>query len=114
MHRCWNELHYYCKTRKDRLLQLAKELGDTCIPIAGDVTEPGFNAHLIDQSNNIYAVFANAGHGLDQRLIEFDAEQFKQLFDLNVFAAVELASLAAIQMVNKKRRAYFVMYKLSF
>ncbi|MBT6164747.1 MAG: SDR family NAD(P)-dependent oxidoreductase [Phycisphaerae bacterium] len=88
--------------REDRLFQLAKELGDTCIPIAGDVTEPGFNAHLIDQSNNIYAVFANAGHGLDQRLIEFDAEQFKQLFDLNVFAAVELASLAAIQMVNKK------------
>ncbi|MFT4593009.1 MAG: short-subunit dehydrogenase [Phycisphaerales bacterium] len=88
--------------RKDRLLQLAKELGDTCIPIAGDVTQPGFNEHLMEQSSDIYAVFANAGHGLDQRLIDYNATQFKQLFELNVFAAVELASLAAKQMVNKK------------
>ena len=88
--------------REDRLVQLAHELGDSCTPIAGDVTQPGFNAHLIEQSNNVYAVFANAGHGLDQSIVHFNAEQFKQLFELNVFAAVELASLAAKQMVLNK------------
>jgi short-subunit dehydrogenase len=86
--------------REDRLLQLAKELGDTCIPIAGDVTEPGFNAHLIDQSNNIYAVFANAGHGIDQAISGCDMQDVRTLFELNVFSAIELASLTAEQMAH--------------
>lgn len=87
--------------RKDKLEHLADELGDHCTSIVGDVTEPGFNQRLINESGDLYAVFANAGHGLNQQMIDCDINQFKELFELNVFSAIELAKLAAIQMVQQ-------------
>lgn len=89
--------------REDRLNQLVSELGEQCLPVVGDVTQTGFNQHLLEQSGNVYAVFANAGHGIDQKIIDSDMDQFRQLFELNLFAAVELASLAAKQMAEQKR-----------
>ena len=94
--------------REDRLNSLADELGALCIPIAGDVTERGFNEHLLKESGEIYAVFANAGHGLDQEMTDCKTDQlesFRDLFELNVFAAVELASLAAHRMVGRSVQA---------
>lgn len=91
--------------REDRLNTLADELGTCCIPIAGDVTERGFNARLLEEAGELYAVFANAGHGLDQVVIDCKMDQlqgFRDLFELNVFATVELASLAAHQMIENK------------
>jgi len=91
--------------REDRLSTLAGKLGTLCIPIAGDVTERGFNEHLLVEAGEVYAVFANAGHGLDQEMTDCKTdhlENFRNLFELNVFAAVELASLAAHRMVENK------------
>lgn len=89
--------------REDRLHQLASELGEQCVPIVGDVTQTGFNQHLLEQSGEVYAVFANAGHGIDQKIVDSNMSQFRGLFELNLFAAVELASLAARQMVELHR-----------
>jgi short-subunit dehydrogenase len=92
--------------REDRLKKLADELGELCVPIAGDVTIGGFNKQLLAEAGDIYAVFANAGHGLDQKMIDCNADQFRgfrELFELNVFAAVELASLASRIMVDRGR-----------
>ncbi len=89
--------------REKRLKTLSKELGDACSYIAGDVTEEGFNQHLLDEVGDVYAIFANAGHGLDQKMIECNVTQCEELFKLNVFSAIELASLAAKQMVVKKQ-----------
>jgi hypothetical protein len=91
--------------REDRLNTLADELGELCVPIAGDVTERGFNERLLEEAGDVYAVFVNAGHGLDQEMIDCSLDQFRgfrDLFELNVFAAVELASLAAHRMVENK------------
>ena len=91
--------------REDRLNKLADELGELCVPIAGDVTERGFNERLLEEAGDVYAVFVNAGHGLDQEMIDCNVDKcqgFRKLFELNVFAAVELASLAAHQMVENK------------
>ena len=88
--------------RKDRLTQLANELGDNCLPVVGDVTENGFNQHLLDESGDVYAVFLNAGHGLNQAMVNCDMEQCRKLFELNVFSAIELASLAAKRMIKNK------------
>ena len=87
--------------RKDLLDELAAELGDSCVPVAGDVTTDGFNARLLTEAGDVYSVFANAGHGLDQNMADCDIDQFRGLFALNVFAAVEIASLAAKQFVGK-------------
>jgi short-subunit dehydrogenase len=88
--------------REQKLKSLSQELGDSCSFVVGDVTEEGFNEHLLEQAGDVYAVFANAGHGLDQTTLEYDHNQFRDLFNLNVFAAVELASLAAKQMTKNK------------
>ena len=89
--------------REDKLRSLADELGDCCSFVVGDVTEAGFNEYLLKQSGDLYAVFANAGHGLDQNIADYNSVQFQELFQLNVFAAVELASLAANEMMKKKQ-----------
>lgn len=91
--------------RENRLNQIADELGELCIPIAGDVTESGFNKQLLNEVEDIYAVFANAGHGLDQQIIDCELDncrQFRELFELNLFAAVELASLCANRMLKNQ------------
>ena len=87
--------------RKEQLQTLANEIGDSCSVIVGDVTEDGFNQHLVDCAGDVYAIFVNAGHGLDQNTLQFNSTQFKELFELNVFAAVELAALVAKKMVAK-------------
>ena len=87
--------------RENKLQTLANELGDACTVVVGDVTTDGFNQHLLEESGDVYAIFANAGHGLDQAILETDLSQFRELFNLNVFSAVELASLAGKQMEQR-------------
>ncbi len=86
--------------RRDRLDAIANELGDMCRVIPGDVTDPSINEELL--SCKPYAVFANAGHGLEQVMVDCDMPQFRELFEVNLFAAVELASQAAKQMVDQR------------
>ncbi len=88
--------------RTKRLQALASDLGSTCTYISGDVTEEGFNTKLLEEAGNIYALFANAGYGLDQKMINLDEQQFRSLFNTNVFAPIELASLVAKNMVKNK------------
>jgi hypothetical protein len=85
--------------REEKLQALSSELGADCTVVVGDVTEDGFNQHLLEVSGDAYAVFVNAGHGLDQNTLQFDLKQFQEVFELNVFAAVELAALASKKMV---------------
>ncbi len=83
--------------RRKQLEALQEELGGTCKIIVGDVTEDGFNEKLLRTSGTIDAVFINAGHGIDQDTLETNMNDVRSLFELNVFAAVELASLCAKQ-----------------
>jgi short-subunit dehydrogenase len=89
--------------REDKLKILSEELGSACSVVVGDVTNDGFNQHLLEESGDLYAIFANAGHGLNQSMIDCNMDQCKELFDLNVFSAIELASLAAKQMVKREQ-----------
>ncbi|MBC8201820.1 MAG: SDR family NAD(P)-dependent oxidoreductase [Planctomycetes bacterium] len=86
--------------RKEPLQALTNDLGADCTVVVGDVTEDGFNQHLLDVSGDVYAVFVNAGHGLEQTTLQFNLKQFQEVFRLNVFAAVELAAQAAKKMVE--------------
>jgi len=83
--------------RRKQLEALQEELGGTCKIIVGDVTDDGFNEKLLRASGNIDAVFINAGHGIDQDTLEMNMNDVRSLFELNVFAAIELASLCAKQ-----------------
>ena len=88
--------------REQALKQLTNSLGERCSYIVGDLTKKGFNKRLLDEAGEVYAVFANAGHGLNQTMISCDLDQVKSLFDLNVFSTVELISLAAKTMSIQK------------
>ena len=85
--------------RCEPLKKLSTELGDSCSYIVGDVTEDGFNQHLLNESGDVYAIFANAGHGLNQSMVDCNMNQLEELFRLNVFSAIELATLGAKRMV---------------
>ncbi len=88
--------------REENLKQLCTELGESCTYVVGDVTEQGFNQHLLSEAGDVYAIFANAGHGLNQKMTDCNMKQFRELFELNVFSAVELTSLAVKQMAERK------------
>ncbi len=81
--------------RRKKLEALQEELGSTCKIIVGDVTEEGFNEQLLRASGTIDALFINAGHGIDQDTLNMNMNDVRNLFELNVFAAIELASLYA-------------------
>ena len=68
--------------RKDKLDALAGELGNACTAIVGDVTDEGFNQQLIEESGDLYAVFANAGYGIDQAVAGCDMHDVRALFKL--------------------------------
>ncbi len=89
-------MHVVLTARRRKQLEVLQEtLGGSCKIIVGDVTEEGFNEKLLRASGTIDAVFINAGHGLDQSTLDLNIDDVRKLFELNVFAAVELASLCA-------------------
>ena len=76
--------------RENRLNQIADELGELPTPPPADVTESGFNKQLLNEVEDIYAVFANAGHGLDHQIIDCELDncrQFRELFALDKAAS---------------------------
>ena len=86
-HACVNAgMKCIISARREGLLKsLATDLGELCTYIAGDVTEEGFNKHLLNEAGDVYAIFANAGHGLNQKMINCDMKQLHELFELNFF-----------------------------
>ena len=83
--------------RRKQLEALQEEIGGTTKIIVGDVTEDGFNEKLLRATGTFDAVFINAGHGIDQHTLDMNMKDVRSLFELNVFAAIELASLCAKQ-----------------
>tara|TARA_B100001123_G_C15104337_1_gene944866 strand:+ start:128 stop:910 length:783 start_codon:yes stop_codon:yes gene_type:complete len=87
--------------RRKKLETLQAELGGSCKIIVGDVTEKGFNQELLHAAGDIYAVFANAGHGIAQDSLNINMKDARELFELNFFSAIELSSLVAKQFYKQ-------------
>ncbi len=102
--------------REDRLGAVADRVrgsGRGAALVVGDVTEPGFSRRLIDAAEERFgrldAVFANAGYGMSRTALETDDEDWRRMFEVNFFAAVDLLRAAARHLIERRRRGHLLM-----
>ena len=77
-----------------------------------DVTDPGHAALLLDVAKECYgepwAVFANAGHGLDRPAHRMTDEEHRGIFEINYFATHVLLAEAARRMIDHARGGHLL------
>ncbi len=75
--------------RKDRIEELAEEIGGTAV--VGDVTAPESGGELAAAVENVDVLLNNAGGAFDQATVEeADVEDWARMFDLNVLGVVRV------------------------
>jgi hypothetical protein len=91
--------------RKDRLEDLAKELGNARA-VAIDLSKAGAAAKLLADieaaGEQVDLLVNNAGFGLIGRFAELDAKRERQMIDLNVGVLMDLCRAVAPQMIKRK------------
>ena len=91
--------------RKDRLEELAKELGKARA-IAIDLSKAGAAAKLMADieanGETVGLLVNNAGFGLIGRFAELDARRERQMVDLNVATLMDLCRAVAPAMIKRK------------
>ena len=98
--------------RKDRLKALVEEIvaqGGRALAVAADASVPADIDRLLEQAlawkdggKKYDIVVANAGRGLAGGLLSSDAQQWQELYDLNVLGAAHLMRRAGQYMVGRK------------
>jgi len=84
--------------RVDRLSELADRLGDSCIPVAGDLTDAKVRKRIAEvattvRSGEIDLLVNNAGVGAIGPFADATPQRLRQLMEVNFFAPVELTRL---------------------
>ena len=91
--------------RKDRLDELAKELGNARA-VAIDLSKPNAAAKLMadieEHGETVDLLVNNAGFGLIGRFAELGAKRERQMIDLNVGALTDLCRAVAPGMIRRK------------
>ena len=94
--------------RKDRLDELAKELGNAR-SVAIDLSKPNAAAKLLADieanGETIDLLVNNAGFGLIGRFAELDAKRERKMIDLNVGTLADLCRAVAPGMIERKSGA---------
>ena len=94
--------------RKDRLDELAKELGNARA-VEIDLSKAGASgklmADLAAAGEEVDVLVNNAGFGLIGRFAELDAKRLRQMIDLNVGTLNDLCRAVAPQMIKRKSGA---------
>ena len=98
--------------RKDRLEELASEIGDGALALECDVTDRGSLqsaiARTVETFGGLDAVFANAGKGVDSPGVENgDPDEWHDMIHLNILAVLYTAHAALPEL--KKRKGMFVV-----
>ena len=101
--------------REDRLAAVAKEiadLGGRAVVSVGDVTDRGamdaMVACCIAEFGSIYAVFANAGYGLDKPVHLTDERTMRDMFETNYWGTMQ-AIWAALPRMMEARSGHVVI-----
>jgi short-subunit dehydrogenase len=96
-----------------RVADAIRALGRRAEVVTGDITAPGFSAHLLNVADEtldgFYAVFANAGYGFRKAEHETDLAELRRIFDVNFFASCELLFEAARRLIARSERGHLLM-----
>ena len=94
--------------RRESLSQVASGIehaGGQCIGVPVDVTDPDHTGVLLEACASAFApawaVFANAGRGLDRVGHKTSLEDMRSIFEVNVFATQQLLAHAARDMLQR-------------
>jgi len=102
--------------REDRLRALAEEirrLGADAEIVIGDAADPALNTRLLDAAASRFGafdvVFANAGYGTEQGLLDMDTESVRRMFEVNFFSSIDLLRTAAQRLIEQQRRGHLLL-----
>lgn len=94
--------------RPGRLAEVAarcRGLGVKAIVIEGDVTDAAANNRLIEQSvdafGSLYAVYANAGYGIEKPFHEMTDAEMREIFETNFFGTLGTIRPALAHMLTR-------------
>jgi short-subunit dehydrogenase len=94
--------------RKERLEELAKELGNARA-VAIDLSKKDAAANLLADldahGETVDLLVNNAGFGLIGRFVELDAKRLRQMIDLNVGTLTDLCRAVAPAMIGRRSGA---------
>jgi short-subunit dehydrogenase len=96
--------------RIDRLESLAMEIrraGGRAVAVQCDVSRPEDCERVIRRTNEefgtIYAVFANAGYGIEGGVVELDDRQWREIFEVNFWGTMNVIRPAVPCMLGAGR-----------
>jgi short-subunit dehydrogenase len=102
--------------REDRLREIRQRIekhGGKATIVVGDVTDDGISDRMLDEADQrfggFYAVFANAGYGMNKPVHEMSEEETRQMFEVNFFAALDLVNKAAHRLIERKQPGHLLM-----
>ncbi|MBX3358151.1 MAG: SDR family NAD(P)-dependent oxidoreductase [Phycisphaeraceae bacterium] len=92
--------------REDKLREVVDRItsaGGKAICVPGDVTDPDDCRRLIDECvarfGSIYAVYANAGYGLERPVLEMTDAEIRAMFETNFFGSLNVIRPAVARML---------------
>ena len=78
----------------------------------GDVADAGESEALLDAMDAAFGgtdvVFANAGYGLEKPVLAASDEEIRRIFDVNLFAAVELMRATGVRLRAEGRPGHLI------
>lgn len=90
--------------RKERLEELAVDLGENVLPVQTDVTDPAACAALVSRTiehfGGLDILVNNAGLGLDGTLVEGNPEDWRTMFEVNVLGSLYTTRTAIRHMLE--------------
>ena len=91
--------------RKDRLEELAAELGERALAVPTDITDPDACETLVARTSDHFGavdiLVNNAGIGLYGSIPEADPEDWRRMFDVNVLGVLYATRAAAQRMLSQ-------------
>lgn len=99
-----------CARRSDRLAELVREIegaGGKAVAVECDVAD--WQACIkalsicLKRFGSVYAVFANAGYGVEQPVHAMRDDELRRMFEVNLFGSMNIIRAALIDMFREKR-----------
>ena len=91
----------------DAVVERIRSAGGEAIKHVGDVTGEGASDSTLDRIRSewggVDAVFANAGYGIEKPVLESDDDDLRRIYEINVFAAVDLLRRSGRMMLEDGR-----------
>jgi short-subunit dehydrogenase len=102
--------------RADRLEEVAEQIrraGRKAIAVIGDCTDEDVMHEVLDRAERdtagLYAVFANAGVGMNRAVVDMTMSELRELYDINFFSSAGLLHGAARRLYAAGSSGHLMM-----